>query len=147
MGERKPMDINVSLPEGFKFHHLGTAVKEFAPAVRIFSALGYECSEPIRDDEQQAETIWCSSSRMPPVELIRPTSPDSPVATILTKYGESIYHMGFAVKDVAVAEKWLIDELKARPVREARPATRFEQRLVAFYYVVGAGVIELVTEP
>jgi hypothetical protein len=126
-----------------EFHHFGLAVHQFEPALRFFKNLGYVNTEPISDPLQNVEVIMCHHITQPDVELIKPLNEDSPVSSFLKKNNEMIYHPCYRVKSI---QKAIVEDLRGMRVIEisgAKPAVLFDNNPVAFYYVKGVGIIEL----
>ncbi len=130
-----------------KFHHFGLAVHEFEPALGFFKNLGYSATEPVSDPLQDVELIMCRSDLQPDVELIRPLSKSSPVSSFLKKNQEMIYHPCYQVKNIAEALKTNFRGMRVMPVSPPKPATLFGNHPVAFYFVKGIGLVELLEKP
>ena len=125
-----------------EFHHFGLAVREFSEALRFHQNLGYRCSDPLVDPMQDVELIMCVSDRYPAVELIRPTSDNSPVVGYLKKGDATFYHLCYEVDD-ADSIGMLFPDNRAICVSKPKPAILFDNRLVSFYLVRGVGLIEV----
>lgn len=83
--------------------HLGIAVRDLDAAIdRYQRAFGLSVEHRWL---AEADLMQAASFRIGDVtiELMQPTSPDSPVARFLDKRGEGIHHVCFAVDDVAEA--------------------------------------------
>ncbi len=130
-----------------KFHHFGLAVHEFEPALGFFKNLGYTASKPVTDPLQDVELIMCTSDLQPDVELIRPLSESSPVSSFLEKNQEMIYHPCYQVKNIEEALKTNFPGMRVLKVSPPKPATLFGNHPVAFFYVKGIGLIELLEKP
>ena len=86
----------------YKIDHLGIAVESIDAALAVYRALGLV---EIRREEVPTQKVTAAflpvgESR---IELLEPTSPDSPVAKFLGKRGEGIHHVCFAVEDLEAA--------------------------------------------
>ena len=80
--------------------HLGIAVKSLADARSFYEKLGLK---PMPEETVAAEQVRLS---MVPVgesriELLEPTSPDSPIAKFLAKRGEGLHHVALHVDDLS----------------------------------------------
>jgi len=80
--------------------HLGIAVKSLAQAKKFYETLGLS---PMADETVEAEQVRLS---MVPVgesriELLEPTSDDSPIAKFLAKRGEGLHHVALNVEDLS----------------------------------------------
>ena len=86
----------------YKIDHLGIAVDSIDDALAVYRALGLveEKREEVPGQKVVAAFLPVGESR---IELLEPTSPDSPVAKFLAKRGEGIHHVCFAVPDLDAA--------------------------------------------
>jgi methylmalonyl-CoA epimerase len=92
--------------------HLGIAVKSLAQAKKFYETLGLT---PMADETVEAEKVRLS---MVPVgesriELLEPTSDDSPIAKFLAKRGEGLHHVALNVEDLSGT----VERLKASGTR------------------------------
>ena len=92
--------------------HLGIAVKSLAQAKKFYETLGLS---PMADEMVEAEQVRLS---MVPVgesriELLEPTSDDSPIAKFLAKRGEGLHHVALNVEDLSGT----VERLKASGTR------------------------------
>ena len=75
-----------------KIDHLGVAVHSIEEGRKFYEALGLHVEE-IEDVPQEGvrvALIACGESR---IELLEPTTPDSPIAKFLEKRGPGIHHV------------------------------------------------------
>ena len=92
--------------------HLGIAVKSLADAKSFYEKLGLK---PMPEETVAAEQVRLS---MVPVgesriELLEPTSPESPIAKFLAKRGEGLHHVALHVDDLSAT----VERLKANGTR------------------------------
>ena len=92
--------------------HLGIAVKSLADAKGFYERLGLK---PMPEETVAAEQVRLS---MVPVgesriELLEPTSADSPIAKFLAKRGEGLHHVALHVDDLSAT----VERLKANGTR------------------------------
>ena len=92
--------------------HLGIAVRSLAEAKKFYEKLGLK---PMADETVDAEQVRLS---MVPVgesriELLEPTSPDSPIGKFLAKRGEGLHHIALHVDDLSAT----VERLKAGGTR------------------------------
>jgi methylmalonyl-CoA epimerase len=92
--------------------HLGIAVKSLADAKQFYEKLGLK---PMPEETVAAEQVRLS---MVPVgesriELLEPTSPESPIAKFLAKRGEGLHHVALHVDDLSAT----VERLKANGTR------------------------------
>ena len=84
-----------------KINHVGIAVKNIETAVPFYrDTLGmtFEGTEEVAEQMVRVAFLQIGESR---IELLEPTSPDSPVAKFLEKNGEGIHHLAYEVDDLA----------------------------------------------
>ena len=86
----------------YKLDHLGVAVHSIDDALAVYRALGMveEKREAVPAQKVVAAFLPVGESR---IELLEPTSPDSPIAKFLARRGEGIHHVCFAVPDLDAA--------------------------------------------
>lgn len=96
----------------YKIDHLGVAVPSIDEALAVYRALGIveEKREVVASQQVVAAFLPVGESR---VELLEPTSPDSPIAKFLARRGGGIHHVCFAVKDLDAA----LEDLSAKGFR------------------------------
>lgn len=82
-----------------KLDHIGIAVKSIDGATMVYRALGLEV-EHVETVETQTVTTAFLSVGESNLELLEPTSPDSPIAKFLDKRGEGIHHICLRVDDI-----------------------------------------------
>ena len=100
-----------------KIDHIGIAVRSIAEARGFYEALGLEVAsiEEVPQEGVRVAMIPCGESL---IELLEPTSPESPVARFLEKRGPGIHHLCLATDDVDAASV----ALRAAGVELLRPA-------------------------
>lgn len=102
--------------------HLGIAVRSIEEGRKLYEAMGLrvEAIEEVPDEGVRVALIPCGSSR---IELLEPTSPDSPVAKFLEKRGPGLHHVCLASDGVREDERRLRDAgyevLRPEPTRGA----------------------------
>ena len=93
--------------------HLGIAVKDLAPPRKLYeTALGltFAGEEVVETQKVKVNMIRVGESNL---ELLLPTTSDSPVAKFLETRGEGFHHLALEVEDIVAA----VAELKAAGVR------------------------------
>ncbi len=112
-----------------KIDHLGIAVKDL-DAVRKFYTEFLELPDAGEEEvpEQKVRVAFFPIGETK-IELLEPTSPESPIAKFLESKGEGIHHVSFAVDNITEAllklkEKGipLIDEVPRRGAHGAKIA-------------------------
>ncbi|MEP6847393.1 MAG: methylmalonyl-CoA epimerase [Acidobacteriota bacterium] len=127
-----------------KINHLGIATKGIDDALKFWGeALGLENvhTEVVEDQKVRVAMLPLGESR---IELLEPTSDDSPISKFLEKRGPGIHHIAVEVEDIAAS----LAKLKARGMRliDETPRMGAENCLVAFVHPAAAGgvLLELV---
>jgi len=84
-----------------KIEHIGIAVKNMEVSNRLFSKLLGK--EPYKIEEVESEGVRTSFFEVGglKIELLAATRDDSPIAKFITKKGEGIHHLAFAVENIA----------------------------------------------
>ncbi|HKI52331.1 MAG TPA: methylmalonyl-CoA epimerase [Geothermobacteraceae bacterium] len=86
-----------------KINHIGIAVKNLEASMFLYrDVLGmtFEGTEEVNDQRVRVAFFAIGESR---IELLEPTTPDSPVAKFLEKNGEGVHHVAYQVADVEAA--------------------------------------------
>ena len=129
-----------------KINHLGIATKGIEEALKFWEdALGLENvhTEVVEDQKVRVAMLPIGESR---IELLEPTSEDSPISKFLEKRGGGIHHIAVEVEDIRAALAKL-KETGARLIDE-KPRIGAEGCLVAFVHPASSGgvLLELVQE-
>ncbi len=83
-----------------KIDHLGIVVRSIDDAIDYYEkVLGLPCKGREEVPVQKVRTAFFLAGEVR-LELIEPTSADSPVARYLEKHGEGLHHVGFATDDI-----------------------------------------------
>ena len=126
--------------------HLGIAVKSLAEARKFYEQLGLT---PMPEETVEAEQVRLS---MVPVgesriELLEPTSADSPIGKFLAKRGEGLHHVALHVDDLSGT----VERLKANGTRLISDEIKVGAggHLYVFVHPSSAGgvLLELVEDP
>jgi methylmalonyl-CoA/ethylmalonyl-CoA epimerase len=126
----------------YKIDHLGVAVASIDEALAVYRALGIveEKREEVESQRVRAAFLPVGESR---IELLEPTSADSPIAKFLEKRGGGIHHVCFAVEDLDAA----LEDLAAKGFRLIHrvPIPGADGKRVAFLHPESGGgvLIEL----
>lgn len=96
----------------FSIDHLGIAVQSLAAAKSFYEKLGLTvlAEEVVAQEKVRLAMVPVGESR---IELLEPTSDDSPIAKFLAKRGEGLHHVALHVTDLAHT----VEELKRSGVR------------------------------
>ena len=127
-----------------KIDHLGIATKGIDEALKFWEdALGLENvhTETVEDQKVRVAMLPIGESR---IELLEPTSEDSPISNFLGKRGGGIHHIAVRVDDIH-ASLAKLKEQGARLIDE-EPRIGAEGCLVAFVHPAASGgvLLELV---
>ena len=96
-----------------KIDHIGVAVESIDDALKFYQEyLGVECEhvEEVPDQKVKVAFLPVGESN---IELLEPTSDDSPVKKHLEKKGAGVHHVALHVNDI----KKSLDDLKGKGVK------------------------------
>ncbi len=85
-----------------KINHIGIAVRSIESGIAPYRALGLEPEGEEVVEEQKVRVVFLTVGESR-IELLEPTSPDSPVAKFIEKKGEGIHHIAFQVENIEEA--------------------------------------------
>lgn len=129
-----------------KINHLGIATKGIDEALKFWGdALGLENvhTEVVEDQKVKVAMLPLGESR---IELLEPTSADSPISKFLEKRGGGIHHIAVEVDDIEQS----LQKLKDQGMRliDEKPRIGAEGCLVAFVHPSSANgvLLELVQQ-
>ncbi|MCE1226359.1 MAG: methylmalonyl-CoA epimerase [Geobacteraceae bacterium] len=86
-----------------KINHIGIAVQSLDATLPFYrDALGmtFKGEEEVAEQKVKVAMLQVGESK---IELLEPTSPDSPIAKFLEKSGPGIHHIAYEVEDIKVA--------------------------------------------
>ena len=121
-----------------KLDHIGIAVKSL-DAARIYESLGLIVEHVETVETQKVKTAFLSVGDAN-LELLEPSSPDSPIAKFIEKRGEGIHHICLRVDDIEAQ----LERLKAegyRLVNEAPVPGAHGCRVAFLHPSAGNGVL------
>jgi methylmalonyl-CoA epimerase len=129
-----------------KISHLGIATKDINEALKFWqNALGLEQThaEVVEDQKVRVAMLPIGETR---IELLEPTSPDSPISKFLEKRGGGIHHIAVEVENIENS----LAQLKQNGARliDETPRVGAENCLVAFVHPQSAGgvLLELIQQ-
>ena len=128
-----------------KFHHIGVVTDDISKTSKFYLDVGYNKTKIVYDPLQKVNIIFLSKKSMPTIELLEPTSLDSPVTKTLKKSGVSPYHLCYSVKDINLSVKELRKK-KFIPLFKPVSAVALDMKKICFLYNKNLGLIELVEE-
>jgi methylmalonyl-CoA epimerase len=111
--------------------HIGIALRDLDAGIAFYEKLGLklEGTEEVPSQKVKVAFFPCGDTR---IELLAPTSEDSPVAKFIEKKGEGIQHLAFAVDDLPAALLQAEDSGITLIDREPRPGAH--QADIAFLH-------------
>src|SRR5687767_5925443 len=121
-----------------KLDHIGIAVRSLASA-KIYEDLGLTIEHVEIVETQRVKTAFLSAGDAN-LELLEPTSPDSPIAKFIEKRGEGIHHICLRVDDLGAH----LERLKAagyRLINEAPVPGAHGCRVAFLHPSAGNGVL------
>ncbi len=112
--------------------HLGIAVKSIEETAKYYEeALGLKCERIEEVASQKVRTAFFTLGHTH-IELLEPTSDDSPIAKFLADRGEGIHHVAFGTSDIT-EQLTKAKENGVRLIHEA-PFEGAAGKLVAFLH-------------
>lgn len=123
--------------------HIGIAVADLDRALDQYKLLTGDSSPEVCEVPDQQVTVAIFDGADGRIELVAPTSDDSPVARFIEKRGEGLHHICIYVDDIRAK----LTELKQAGVKliDESPRTGAGGHLIAFVHPSGANgvLIEL----
>ncbi|MBV1888063.1 MAG: methylmalonyl-CoA epimerase [Urechidicola sp.] len=115
-----------------KIEHIGIAVKDLESSNKLFASL---FGKPhYKTETVQSEGVKTSFFESGPnkIELLQALNEDSPISKFITKKGEGVHHIAFAVDDI----KSEMERLKSEGfvVLNDKPKKGADNKLVAFLH-------------
>jgi len=130
-----------------KINHLGIATRSIDESLKFWTeSLGLENvhTETVADQKVRVAMLPLGESR---IELLEPTSDDSPISKFLEKRGGGVHHVAIEVDSIESA----LEDLKHKGIRliDEVPRVGAEGCLVAFVHPSSTGgvLLELVQTP
>ena len=112
--------------------HVGIAVGDLGQALAFYrDALGLEVEPPEEVPSQRVRAHFVPVGEAT-IELLEPTSPESPIAKFIEKRGPGLHHVTLRVDDLRA----VLDRLKERGIRliDEQPRPGAEGALIAFVH-------------
>ena len=119
--------------------HIGIAVRSLTDHLTYYeNVLGLKCYNIEEVADQKVKTAFFKVGQTK-IELLEPTSEESPVAKFIEKKGEGIHHIAFAVSNVAQA----LAEVETKKVRliDKAPRKGAEGLQIAFLHPKSTGSV------
>lgn len=120
-----------------KINHIGIAVKSLENSIPFYRdqlGMTFEGTEEVAEQKVRVAFLQIGESR---IELLEPTSEDSPIAKFLEKKGEGVHHMAYEVDDVVAT----LADLKEKGIRliDETPRRGAHNSLIAFLHPKATG--------
>lgn len=131
-----------------RIDHVGIACHDLDEAVARYETLfglTVVSRETVADQGVHEAMLTCGSESY--VQLLQPTSPDSPVGRFLQRRGEGIHHIGYGVDDIEAALNLLSGQ--GQGLIDQRPRHGSMGAAIAFLHPkdLGGVLTELVQAP
>lgn len=125
----------------FAMDHIGVAVQSLEKGFKFYQALGYEKMETEEVPSEQVKVGFLPLSNGCDIELLEPTSDESPIAKFIAKRGEGIHHICLRVEQI----KNVMERLKSKGVQliNDEPKIGAHNCLVAFVHPRSTGGVLL----
>ncbi len=118
-------------------NHIGVAVKSLDEAIPFYrDMLGMACLGIEQVAEQRVKVAFLQIGESK-IELLEPTSAESPVAKFLEKNGPGIHHIAYEVQNIEVAIKKL--ELAGVRMIDSTPRSGAHGARIAFLHPKSSG--------
>lgn len=125
-----------------RFHHIGVAVVSIEKCSPFYSSMGYTVSEPVIEPIQKVRVAYARRDGFPTVEMLEPIDESSPAAKVISRNGNSPYHVCYEVNDI----KGFISQMRKQgfmPLGKPIPGHGLDDALMAFCYNKDVGLIQV----
>ena len=126
-----------------KFHHIGVITPHLVKTTEFYKQLNYQVSLDIIDEAQLAKVVLLTSDNSPMIELISPTSKESPAYSWIDRVSAGPYHTCYECDnfDEQIA---LFKSQNLMLISDIVPAVAFDNRKIVFLWGKHVGLVELV---
>ena len=130
-----------------RIDHLGVAVQSIDEVLPYFeNTLGLKCYAIEEVADQKVKTAFLKVGEVK-IELLEPTSPESPIAKFMEKGGKGVHHVAFAIED-GVANALAECDAQGLRLIDKAPRAGAEQMNIAFLHPKStAGILTELCEP
>ncbi len=94
----------------FKLDHIGIAVSNLEDGAKFYRSLGFSSMHVELVPTEKVKVGMFELANQARIELLEPTTPDSPVGKFLEKRGAGIHHICFQVTDIRAVLARLKDQ-------------------------------------
>jgi methylmalonyl-CoA/ethylmalonyl-CoA epimerase len=129
-----------------KLEHIGIAVKNLDQSNKLFAALLGRAHYKVEEVESEGvRTAFYELSGVK-IELLEPTSSNSPIARFIEKKGEGVHHLAFEVADIRASIAEYVS--KGFHAVNEEPKAGADNKLISFLHPKTAGgvLVELCQE-
>jgi len=126
-----------------KIDHIGVAVRDLDTQIVFYQdVLGLTCTciEEVKEQKVRVAILPIGNTK---IELLAPTSQESPIAKFIAKSGEGLHHVAYGVVDIEKA----LEKAKSNGILliDQKPRTGAEGSKIAFLHPKSTGgvLIEL----
>ncbi len=114
-----------------RIDHVGIAVKSLDEAVKFYNSIGVT---PYHYEEVESQKVKVAFIKVGEsnIELLEPTSPESPIAKFLEKKGEGIHHIAYEVEDIK--ESLALLKSQGCQLIDNEPKIGAHHKLIAFVH-------------
>jgi methylmalonyl-CoA/ethylmalonyl-CoA epimerase len=118
--------------------HVAIAVKNLDEAISLYRTMGFHVSSVETVEEQKVRVAMLELENTH-IELLEPTSEDSPISRFLEKRGEGLHHIAVRVDDIEET----LASLKEKGIRliDGVPRTGAGGKRIAFVHPKSAKVL------
>ena len=83
-----------------KVSHIGIAVSNLEEAIKVYEKLGLQVEGIETVESQKVRVAFLPVGKEVRIELLEPTSDDSPIARFIEKKGQGIHHLALATDSI-----------------------------------------------
>lgn len=114
-----------------KIDHVGIAVKSIDDALKFYESIGIK---PYHFEEVESQKVKVAFIKVGEsnIELLEPTSQDSPIAKFIEKKGEGIHHIAYEVEDI-IKSLIMLKENGCQLI-DSEPKIGAHEKLIAFVH-------------
>ncbi len=118
--------------------HIAVAVKNLEEAIKKFERIGLK---PYHTEEVADQKVKVAMIKVGPtnIELLEPTSEDSPIAKFIEKKGEGLHHVALRVNGL----EEILNSMKEAGIRliDEKPRLGAEGKKIAFIHPKETGIL------
>jgi len=125
-----------------RFHHLGIATRSINDVAKMYMKFGYTMSTIKVESTQNVRISFLSKSGSPTIELVEPTTDNTPITRIIRQSGTTPYHICYEVDNIqeTILE---LESLDFRLLFEPISSEAMENGLFCYLFSPTIGLIEL----